>query len=149
MTTLPRFEIVDQAVEQITPTIERIANELWNLAELSLVEVKSAQMLIDILRAEGFTITSIGTANVPTAFIAEWGSSKPILGILSEYDALPGLGNEAVPYQQPRKDQNTSGHGCGHNLFGAATVGAAIALKNLLATQNIPGTVRLYGCAAE
>jgi aminobenzoyl-glutamate utilization protein B len=149
MTTVPRFEIVDQAVEQVTPTIERIADELWNLAELSLVEVKSAQLLIDILRAEGFTITSVGTANVPTAFIAEWGSGKPILGILSEYDALPGLGNEAVPYQQPRKDQKTSGHGCGHNLFGAATIGAAIALKNLLATQNIPGTIRLYGCAAE
>jgi aminobenzoyl-glutamate utilization protein B len=147
--TTAAFEAIDQAVEQAQPTIARIAKELWQIAELSLEEVKSAQLLIAILREEGFTITSIGTANVPTAFIAEWGSGKPLLGILSEYDALPGLGNEPVPYRQPRKDGGTSGHGCGHNLFGAATVGAAIAIKNVMAAQNIAGTIRLYGCAAE
>ncbi|MFL5624481.1 MAG: amidohydrolase [Ktedonobacteraceae bacterium] len=147
--TTQSYEGVDQAVEQATPTIKRIANEVWQLSELSLHEVKSAQLLMDILQEQGFTITSKGTAGVPTAFIAEYGSGTPILGLLAEYDALPGLGNEAVPYREPRKDQITSGHGCGHNLLGAGCIGAAIALKNLLAEQKIPGTIRLYGCAAE
>src|SRR5437763_16556514 len=148
MTTLS-YESIDQAIEQTTPTIKRIANEVWQLAELSLQEVKSAQLLMDILQEQGFTITSKGTAGVPTAFIAEYGSGTPILGLLAEYDALPGLGNEAVPYREPRKDQITSGHGCGHNLLGAGCIGAAIALKRAVAAEKIPGTNRLYGCCAE
>src|SRR2546423_11370649 len=104
MTAPLSFEDIDQAVEQVGPTIEHLARELWQLAELSLLEVKSAQLIVNILREEGFTITSLGTANVPTAFVAEWGSGTPVLGVLAEYDALPGLGNEAVPYRAPRKD---------------------------------------------
>ena len=147
--TSPSYESVDQAVEQATPTIKRIASDVWQLAELSLQEVKSAQLVRDILQAQGFIITSKGTAGIPTAFIAEYGSGAPILGLLAEYDALPGLGNEPVPYRAPRKDQVTSGHGCGHNLLGAGCVGAAMALKNVVAEHMIPGTIRLYGCAAE
>ena len=142
-------ERVDQAVEQAMPTIKYIANEVWKLAELSLQEIKSAQLIMGILQEQGFTITSKGTAGVPTSFIAEVGSGTPILGLLAEYDALPGLGNEAVPYREPRKDQVTSGHGCGHNLLGAGCIGAAIALKHVVAEQKIAGTIRLYGCAAE
>ena len=143
------YETVDQAVEQATPTIKRIAHEVWQFAELSLQEVKSAQLIMDILQEQDFTITSKGTAGIPTAFIAEYGSGTPILGILPEYDALPGLGNEPVPYREPRKDHVSSGHGCGHNLLGAGCIGAAIALKNVVAEHKIPGTIRLYGCAAE
>lgn len=143
------YEQVDRAIERVTPVIERIAREVWQLAELSLAEVKSAQLLLDILQEQGFTITSRGTAGVPTAFIAEYGSGTPVIGFLAEYDALPGLGNEAVPYREPRKDQGTSGHGCGHNLLGAGCVGAALALKEVMAEQQLAGTIRLYGCAAE
>src|SRR5947209_3950960 len=143
------YETVDQAVEQATPTIKRIAHEVWQFAELSLQEVKSAQLIMDILQEQDFTIISKGTAGIPTAFIAEYGSGTPILGILPEYDALPGLGNEPVPYREPRKDHVSSGHGCGHNLLGAGCIGAAIALKNVVAEHKIPGTIRLYGCAAE
>ncbi len=149
MGTFPTFEAIDQAVEQVQPTIERLANELWQLAELSLQEVKSVRLVMDILESGGFTITSKGTAHVPTAFVAEWGAGAPVLGVLVEYDALPGLGNEPVPYRQARKDKVTSGHGCGHNLLGSAAVGAALALKNLMAERQIPGTLRVYGCAAE
>src|SRR5256885_8439705 len=149
MTTTPSIETIDQAVEQVNPIIELIADELWQLAELSLEEVKSAQLVMDILQGQGFTLTSKGTAGVPTAFIAEWGSGTPILGVLAEYDALLGLGNEPVPYQKPRKNGITSGHACGHNLLGAGSMGAAIALKNLMAEWKIPGTLRLYGCASE
>ena len=147
--TTRSYELVDLAVEQVTPVIERIANEVWQFAELSLQELRSAQLIMDILQEQGFTITSKGTAGVPTSFIAEYGSGTPILGLLVEYDALPGLGNEPVPYREPRKDQVTSGHGCGHNLLGAGSVGAAIVLKNVVAEQKIPGTIRVYGCAAE
>ena len=147
--TTRSYELVDQAVEQATPVIKHIANEVWQFAELSLQEIRSAQLILDILQEQGFTITSKSTAGVPTAFMAEFGSGTPILGLLVEYDALPGLGNEPVPYREPRKDQVTSGHGCGHNLLGAGSVGAAIALKNVVAEQKIPGTIRVYGCAAE
>jgi aminobenzoyl-glutamate utilization protein B len=147
--TTPSYDSIDQAVEQTIPTIKRIANEVWQFAELSLQEVKSAQLIMDILQEQGFTITSKGTAGVPTAFIAEYGSGAPVLGLLAEYDALPGLGNEPVPYREPRKDQIASGHGCGHNLLGAGCIGAAIALKNWATEQKIPGTIRVYGCAAE
>ncbi len=143
------YELVDQAVEQAAPVIKRIANEVWQFAELSLQEIKSAQLIINILQEQGFTLTSKGTAGVPTAFIAEYGYGTLTLGFLVEYDALPGLGNEPVPYRESRKDQVTSGHGCGHNLLGAGSIGAAIALKNVLTEQKIPGTIRVYGCAAE
>lgn len=149
MITPHTFEAIDQEITQLSPEIERLASKLWHLAELSLVEVQSARLIIALLREQGFTIKSLGTAGVPTAFIAEWGSGSPILGILAEYDALPGLGNEPVPRQEPRKDQVTSGHGCGHNLLGAGSIGAAITLKNLMSREGIPGTIRLYGCAAE
>lgn len=130
MTTPLPYETIDQAIEQIKPTIEQLASELWQLAELSLQEVRSMQLIVDSLQAQGFTITSSGTAGVPTAFIAEWGSGTPVIGFLAEYDALPGLGNEPVAHQEPRKDHVTSGHGCGHNLLGAGCIGAAIRLQH-------------------
>jgi aminobenzoyl-glutamate utilization protein B len=143
------YRLVDQNVEQTTPVIQRVAQVVWQFSELSLQEIKSAQLILHILQEHGFTITSKGTAGVPTAFIAEFGEGSPAIGLLVEYDALPGLGNEPVPYRQPRKDQVTSGHGCGHNLLGAGSIGAAIALKNVLTEEKLPGTIRVYGCAAE
>src|SRR5579883_3216175 len=149
MATPPTFEAIDAAVEQVRPAMERLAGELWQLAELSLQEVKSVQRIMDVLRAEGFTITRKGAAGLPTAFVAEWGSGSPVLGVLAEYDALPGLGNEALPRKEARKDQVTDGHGCGHNLLGPGAIAAAIALKDVMREQGISGTIRLYGCAAE
>ena len=143
------YEHVDLAVEQATLIIQRTAKEIWQFSELSLQEIKSAQLIIHILQEQGFTITSKGTSGVPTAFIAEYGDGSPTVGFLVEYDALPGLGNEPVPYREPRKDQVTSGHGCGHNLLGAGSIGAAVALKNVLIEEKLPGTIRVYGCAAE
>ena len=127
MTAPVSFESSDQAVERVRPTIEYLASELWQLAELSLQEVQSARLILDLLQGEGFTIISRGTAGVPTAFLAAWGSGRPILGVLAEYDALPGLGNAAVPRREPRSDHVASGHGCGHNLLGSAAIGATIA----------------------
>src|SRR5258708_10008149 len=97
MTTVS-YENVDQAIEQVTPTIERIVNDVWQLSELSLQEVRSARLLMEILQENGFIITSKGTAGVPTAFIAEYGSGTPLLGFLTHYGRLPALGHKALPH---------------------------------------------------
>jgi aminobenzoyl-glutamate utilization protein B len=145
------FSSVNPAIAAATPAIERICAEVWQHAELSLEEVASAQVHQRELEAAGFTITSRGTSGQATAFIAEWeqGTNGPRIGFLPEYDALPGLGNAAVPRQEPAPNGKTSGHGCGHNLLGAGCTGAAIALKSIMEQDGTPGLVRVYGCAAE
>ena len=138
-----------EAVDKVAPTVGEIAKKLWELSEVSLLEIKSSAYLKDLLKKNGFTITSEKTAGVPTSFIAEYGKGEPKLGILLEYDALPDLGNEPVPKKEPRKNGVTSGHGCGHNLIGAGAMGAALAIKDLMEKKRIPGTLRVYGAAAE
>jgi aminobenzoyl-glutamate utilization protein B len=142
-------EEVVSAVDKVSPTVEEVGLKVWKLSEVSLLEVKSSAYLKEVLKKNGFTITSEEIAGVPTAFIAELGSGKPILGIMLEYDALPGLGNEAVPRKEPRKDGVTAGHGCGHNLIGSGALGAALAIKNLMQEKGITGTLRVYGGASE
>lgn len=134
--------------ERLSSEIGRIASALWNYSELALKEHKSAALLADLLEREGFRVER-GVAGMPTAFIASYGTGRPIVGILAEYDALPGIGNAAVPRRQPREDGVTSGQGCGHDLFGAGSVGAAVALKRVMDGQKLPGTLRLYGTPAE
>ena len=85
---------------------------------------------------------------MPTAFIATYGKSAPIIGILAEFDALQGTGNEVVPHKKPREDGVTAGQGCGHNLFGAASVGGAIVLKEIMEKNSLPGTIKLLGTPA-
>jgi aminobenzoyl-glutamate utilization protein B len=134
--------------ERVAGDIARMTATLWDYSELALREERSAAFLADILEREGFRVER-GVAGMPTAFIATFGSGSPVVGILAEYDALPGIGNDAVPRRQPRADGVTSGQGCGHNLFGAGSVGAAIALRRTMAAQKIRGTLRLYGTPAE
>jgi aminobenzoyl-glutamate utilization protein B len=137
------------SVDDVRPVIERISAKVWDLVELSLEEIESAQVHVRELEVAGFTVTR-GTSGIDTAFVAERRFGEgPVVGFLPEYDALPGLGNAAVPRQERRADAKTSGHGCGHNLLGAALTGAAIATANVLDTGGLPGTVRVYGCAAE
>ena len=132
----------------LTELTAELADALWDYSETALHEERSAELLSATLEREGFGVER-GVAGMPTAFIASWGSGRPIVGILAEYDALPGVGNAAVPERAPRQDGVTSGQGCGHNLFGAASVTGAIALKRALQATGTPGTVRLYGTPAE
>ena len=125
-----------------------MSSRLWDFAEIALEEHQSAGYLADVLEGEGFTVER-GVAGMPTAFVASWGSGRPILGVLAEYDALPNIGNAVVPGRAPRKDAHPHGQGCGHNLFGAASVAAAIAIKRMMAEHGTAGTVRLYGTPAE
>lgn len=136
-----------QNIEQHGDHYGQIAQQIWQFAELDFREFKSAQLLQRTLEAEGFSVQS-GVAGMPTAFVAEYGSGKPVIGILAEYDALPGVSQEAVPYRQAREG-NAAGHACGHHLFGTGSVAAAIAVKEWLQQSGQTGTIRLYGTPAE
>lgn len=136
------------AVAALEADIYTMSMALWSYAETALLETESAALLANILEKEGFAVQR-GVSGMPTAFVARFGSGSPRIGILAEYDALPGVGNAPAPHRQVRDDGVTSGHGCGHNLFGAASVAAAIALKRTIETNNMPGTIHLYGTPAE
>ena len=142
--------IAARAVESVREPILRISREVWTNAERSLAEEKSAAIHVRELQAAGFRVTT-GTANIPTAFLADWsqGSGGPVIAFLPEYDALPGLGNAAEPRQTPGPTGVEVGHGCGHNLIGAGCTGAAFALKRMMEQDRTPGTIRVFGCAAE
>ena len=123
------------------------AYDIWSWAEPGYQETKSSVRLANLLKDAGFQIKK-SVAEIPTAFIASYGSGEPVIGILGEFDALPGLSQAAVPYRQPRKEV-TYGHACGHHLFGVASASAAIAVAEQIAAGTIQGTVRFYGCPAE
>jgi aminobenzoyl-glutamate utilization protein B len=147
----PASAAAARAVEALRGPILRISREVWALAEVSLAEERSHQVHLRELGEAGFRIASRGTSGVPTAFVAEWsqGSGGPVVGYLPEYDALPGLGNAAEPRQAPGPTGSASGHGCGHNMLGAGCTGAAMALRRMMEEAGRPGTIRVYGCAAE
>ncbi|MGB5271155.1 MAG: amidohydrolase [Eudoraea sp.] len=123
-----------------------IAQNIWEFAEMGYLEEKSSALLQKTMSDEGFTIKK-GVAGIPTAFIAEYGSGAPIIAILGEYDALPGLSQKAVPERESA--DKSAGHGCGHHLFGTASAAAAIAVKDWMQASNTKGTIRFYGCPAE
>ena len=124
-----------------------VAHDIWGWAEPGYQEKKSSTRLAKLLEEAGFEIRR-GVADIPTAFTAQFGSGKPLIAILGEFDALPGLSQAAVPYRQPR-DGVTYGHACGHHLFGAASASAAIAIAEQIKAGQLTGTVRFYGCPAE
>ena len=124
-----------------------ISKQIWEFAEVGYKETRSSALLKEELRSAGFTIMD-NVAGIPTAFSAQWGSGGPVIGILGEYDALPGLEQEVAPVKRPLQ-ASRPGHGCGHNLFGTASAFAAIAVKEQLIVMKLPGTVRFYGCPAE
>jgi aminobenzoyl-glutamate utilization protein B len=123
-----------------------IAQKIWNYAEMGYQEVRSTALLQQTLSDEDFTITK-GIASMPTAFIAEYGEGKPIIAILGEFDALPGLSQQAIP--EKKSANKEAGHACGHHLFGTASAAAAITVKNWMKTNKIKGTIRFYGTPAE
>ncbi|MDC6363889.1 MULTISPECIES: amidohydrolase [Flavobacteriaceae] len=123
-----------------------IAHEIWELAEMGYLEEKSSALLQTTLSEAGFTIKK-GIAGIPTAFMAEYGSGFPVIAVLGEYDALPGLSQQAVA--EKKSANKAAGHACGHHLFGTASTAAAIAVKDWLQTNKIQGTIRFYGCPAE
>ena len=128
-------------------TLNRVNRNIWTWAETGLEETKSSAELQALLRDNGFAVEA-GVANMPTAFVASYGTGKPVIGILAEFDALPGLSQDASPERSSRTGV-MAGHGCGHSVFGTASSGAAIAIKQALASGAIKGTVKLFGTPAE
>lgn len=125
-----------------------VAKQIWGFAEMGYLEEKSSALLQGELSKAGFEIEK-GVAGIPTAFIATYGSGKPIIGILGEFDALPGLSQEAFVPERKAIVEGAPGHGCGHNLFGTGSLAAAVEVKNWLAQNKVPGTIRFYGTPAE
>lgn len=124
-----------------------LSREIWRYAETALREERSAEALAAYAEGRGFRVQR-GVAGMPTAFVATYGQGRPVIGVLGEYDALPGLSQKAVPRQEPL-DPGGAGQGCGHNLFGPASLGAAVAIKELMEAGRLRGTIRFYGTPAE
>lgn len=137
-----------EAIEAKKDLVFHVADTIWDYAELSLQEEKSAALYEDILREQGFAVET-GICSIPTAFAASYGSGRPKIGILAEYDALSGLSQKAGSLEREEVIPGGCGHGCGHNLLGAGALAAALGVKAYLETSGVSGTVTLYGCPGE
>lgn len=135
------------SVETQKDELITVSDKIWAAAEIAFQEKVSSQTLIDYARANGFDV-EVGVAETPTAFVATYGSGKPVIGILGEFDALPGISQKTVPEKTPFKE-GAAGHGCGHNMYGTASLGAAVAIKNLISEGKLKGTVKFFGTPAE
>jgi aminobenzoyl-glutamate utilization protein B len=145
--TAPATDRVLAALDARRDSYAAIAHQIWGFAEVGYQETRSSALLQNELRNAGFDVKS-GVAEIPTAFVATFGSGKPIIGIIGEFDALPGLSQDSIPTRKPLKDGGP-GHGCGHHLFGTASTAAAIAVKDWLQSNQRSGTIRFYGTPAE
>jgi aminobenzoyl-glutamate utilization protein B len=135
------------SIDAQRPALIALADQVWGFAETALGETRSAALLADHAQKQGFRVER-GLAGMPTAFVASYGEGRPVIAVLGEYDALPGLSQRAVSERSPLQ-AGGAGHGCGHNLFGAASLGAAVAIKELIAAGRLSGSVRFYGTPAE
>ena len=143
----PTKKAIVQSVENHELELIRLSDQIWAFAETALLEEKSSKALADYAEIQGFKVQR-GVSGMPTAFIATFGSGKPIIGIMGEFDALPGLSQKASSKPEPLVE-DAPGHGCGHNMFGAGSLGAALAVKELIASGQLKGTIRFYGTPAE
>jgi aminobenzoyl-glutamate utilization protein B len=140
----------DFAWDWIAENRERIievSDAVWEYAELGLVELKSSRLLADELEGHGFRVER-GVAGMPSAFMGVWGSGGPVIGVMGEYDALPGLSQKPVPHKEPLRE-GAPGHGCGHNIHGASGLAGAIALRYAMEKTGLTGTVKFFGTPAE
>lgn len=143
----PSQQTAIDAVEKRSDMLRDVNKQIWQFAEVGLEEHRSSKLLQDKLKEAGFEVKA-GISNMPTAFVATYGEGRPIIGILAEYDALPGLSQKVSPVREP-VTEGAPGHGCGHSGLGTGALGAAIAVKEAMQKHNLPGTIRLYGTPAE
>mgnify|MGYP002792612661 CR=1 FL=1 len=136
------------AIEEKAELVSHVADQIWEFAELSLQEFQSAELYCQVLKKEGFTVEK-GICGIETAFLASYGSGRPVIGILAEYDALSGLSQVGGGLERQEFEAGACGHGCGHNLLGAGALAAALGIKAYLEKSKKPGTVALYGCPGE
>jgi len=136
------------AIDAKAALVSEVSDAIWEYAELSLMEEKSADKYCEVLKREGFAVEK-GICNIPTAFSASFGSGRPVIGILAEYDALSGLSQKGGSLERQEVIPGGCGHGCGHNMLGAGAFAAALGVKEYLEKTKTPGTVILYGCPGE
>lgn len=141
-------ELIYASVQKAADTITSLSDRIWEFAELSMQEHQTADAFIQVLKENGFQVTE-ELVGLPTAFLGRYGTGKPVIGILGEFDALSGLAQTAGVCHADTDCPGGNGHGCGHNLLGAASVGAAIAIKEQIQAGNLSGTVVFYGCPGE
>ena len=146
-TAAPDHKAILALVQKHTEQYQKVSKQIWDFAELGYHEQKSSALLQDQLKAAGFTVTT-PMPDEPTAFVASYGSGSPVIGILGEFDALPGLSQASKPDKSPVVD-GAAGHGCGHNLLGSAAALAATSLKEYMVANHIKGSLRYYGTPAE
>lgn len=139
---------LSEIIEEKRQKLIQVSDEIWSYAEVGFQEDKSAQLLCETLEEEGFSVDK-GVGNIKTAFIGSYGSGKPVIAFLGEFDALSGLSQSAGETQHNPVEKNGNGHGCGHNLLGTGSLAAALALRYYMEENNIEGTVRYYGCPGE
>ena len=145
---LPKNKLlIKQSVEKHQTNLIEISDAIWASAETAFEEHNSSKLLADYAEKNGFTVER-GVAGMPTAFVATFGSGRPIISVLGEFDALPGISQKAQPTKEAIED-GSPGHGCGHNLFGSASLGAAIAIKELMVQGKIKGTIKFLGTPSE
>jgi aminobenzoyl-glutamate utilization protein B len=140
-------QLIINAIESHEQELIALSDEIWALAETAFEETSSAKLLADYAEKQGFTVER-GVAEIPTAFVATYGTGRPVISVLGEFDALPGLSQAAVATKTPI-NVGEPGHGCGHNLFGSGSLGAAIAIKELIESGKIKGTVKFIGTPSE
>ena len=145
--SVKKKEEVVASIERHKAEIIALSDQVWDFAETALLEVRSAEALAAYAEKQGFQVER-GLAGMPTAFVASYGEGRPVIGILGEYDALPGLSQKAQATKEVL-EAGAPGHGCGHNLLGTAALGAALAVKDLMAAGKLRGTIRFYGTPAE
>jgi len=135
------------SVEKHKAELIKISDAIWAAAETAFEESESSKILADYAEKNGLTVER-GVADIPTAFTATYGSGKPVISILGEFDALPGISQKAQPEKEPY-EEGAAGHGCGHNMFGTSSLGAAIAIKELMEAGKLKGTIKFLGTPAE
>ena len=140
--------ILSKVIEEKRQKLISVSDQIWGYAETGFEEFQSAQLLCNTLEEEGFTVEK-GVGNIDTAFIGSYGTGKPIIAVLGEFDALTGLSQVGGDIQYNPEVTNGNGHGCGHNLLGTGALAAAIAIRSYLKENNLEGTVRYYGCPGE
>ncbi|MGI9571185.1 MAG: amidohydrolase, partial [Desulfobulbia bacterium] len=138
---------INQNIENHKTDLIDISDEIWGLAETAFQEYESSRILADYAEKNGFKVER-GVAGMPTAFVATYGTGKPVISVLGEFDALPGISQQAKP-EKEALNEGAGGHGCGHNLFGAASLGSAIAIKEMIESGKIKGTVKFFGTPSE
>ncbi len=146
-TVSPAKQKAVASIDRQSAEMSELSDQIWAFAEIALRETRSAALLADYAESQGFRVER-GVAQMPTAFVASYGNGRPIIGIMGEYDALPGISQKAQTTKEALVE-GAAGHGCGHNLFGPASLAAAVAIKERIAAGELAGTIRFFGTPAE